>query len=112
MDSQQTRTPDQTLQEIVRRIVAVARPDRIILFGSRARDEARPDSDYDILVMGPTPDDPYHRVLPVYDALVGLRVPKDVVWWTAEEADEWRNVKSHFITTVLREGRVLYERAA
>ncbi|MDO9325800.1 MAG: nucleotidyltransferase domain-containing protein [Methanoregula sp.] len=39
------------LGEIVRRIVACASPEKIILFGSGARDEMGPDSDIDILVI-------------------------------------------------------------
>jgi hypothetical protein len=41
-----------------------------------------------------------------------LGVPKDIVWWTPEEIAEWQGVKSHFINTALREGRVLYENPA
>lgn len=45
-------TIDQSiLDEIVRRIVDVAHPDRIILFGSAARGEMGPDSDLDLLVV-------------------------------------------------------------
>ena len=50
--------------------------------------------------------------MPVYQALAGLGVPKDIVWWTPEEIAEWRGVKTHFINTVLREGIVLYENPA
>jgi hypothetical protein len=41
-----------------------------------------------------------------------MGVAKDIVWWTPEEVAEWRGVRSHFINTVLREGRVLYEKSA
>ena len=101
--TQTTQEQDHVLDEIVRRIVEAVDPDKIILFGSRARGEATPDSDYDILIMAPSPLSPGERTGPVRQALAGMSVPKDVVWWTAQEADEWRNVKSHFITTVLRE---------
>jgi predicted nucleotidyltransferase len=39
------------LQEIVRRIVAAVQPEKIILFGSAARQEMGPDSDLDLLVI-------------------------------------------------------------
>ena len=48
----------------------------------------------------------------LHDALAGTGVAKDIVWWTPEEIDEWKNVRSHFISTVLREGKVLYEKPA
>ncbi len=99
------------LGEIVRRILSVADPDRIILFGSRARGEAAPGSDYDLLVVAPSNRPRLKRALPLVRELADLPVPKDVVWWTPSEIDEWRVVPSHFIATALREGRVLYERA-
>ena len=42
---------DDLLAEIVQRIRAVGDPTKIVLFGSRARDDARPDSDIDILIV-------------------------------------------------------------
>ena len=108
----ETMTDDEVLDEIVRRIVEVADPDKIILFGSRARGEARNGSDYDILVVGDTAEPYSRRTVPVYLSLSGLGISKDVVWWTPEEIDEWRNVRVHFITAVVREGLVIYERAA
>jgi uncharacterized protein len=98
--------------EIVARVRAVVDPCRIILFGSRGRGEAGPRSDYDILIIAPSDQPRWRRTVPVYRALAGLNVPKDVVWWTPDEIEEWRNVKSHFITTAVREGKVLYESAA
>src|SRR5437762_10093287 len=47
---------DETLlDEIVRRVLAVARPDRIILFGSAATGQMTKDSDIDLLVIEPAP---------------------------------------------------------
>ena len=51
------RTPtasDPILAEIVRRLVEAYRPERIYLFGSVARGDAGPDSDYDIMMLCPT----------------------------------------------------------
>ncbi len=100
------------LQEIVRRIVAASDPDRVILFGSRARGDAGPHSDYDLLVVAPSDESPFRRALPLYHELADLPIAKDVVWWTPAEVDEWRTVRSHFVTRAIREGRVLYERTA
>jgi len=103
---------DDTLAEMVRRIRDAADPDRVILFGSRARGEGGPESDFDLLIIAPSLLPRWRRTPPIYRALAGLGVPKDVLWWTPEEVAEWRGVHSHFINTVLREGRVLYERSA
>lgn len=103
---------DPVLAEIVRRIVEAVDPDKVVLFGSRARGQAEPGSDYDIVIIAPSDRPPGRRAGRLYLDLGDLHVPKDVLWWTPEEAAEWRNVRSHFITTALREGRVVYERAA
>jgi hypothetical protein len=62
--------------------------------------------------VAPSDQPRWQRTVPVYRAWAGLGVPKDIVWWTPEEIEEWRGVKSHFINTALREGKVLYENAA
>jgi len=106
------QTEDEVLSEIVRRVVEVADPDKVILFGSRARGDAREDSDYDVLVVAPSDEPRSRRTVPLYMAMGGIAAPHDIVWWTPEEIAEWRNVKSYFVTRATREGRVVYERAA
>ena len=105
-------TNTETLEQITRRIVEGFHPQRLILFGSRARGDERRDSDVDQLIVAPSAEPRWRRAVPVYRALAGLGVPKDIVWWTPEEIAEWRGVKTHFINTVLREGIVLYENPA
>ncbi|MEN6302328.1 MAG: nucleotidyltransferase domain-containing protein [Armatimonadia bacterium] len=100
---------DEVLQEIVRRITEVIKPDKIILFGSQARGDAGPDSDVDLLIIAPSSEPRLHRARAVLRALRGIGVPKDVVWYTQDEVDEWRNVRSHFVNRALREGRLIYE---
>src|SRR5437867_5862601 len=100
----------EVLAEIVRRLVEAVDPDRIILFGSRARGNFRPDSDVDLLLIKPSAAPAHRRVIPAYQAMVGLLVPTDILWRTPEEIEEWSQVPSHFTTRALREGRVLYEK--
>jgi predicted nucleotidyltransferase len=107
-----TSTAVDAIPEMVRRIVETVHPDKVILFGSHARGEARADSDIDLMVIAPSDEPRPERLRPVYRALRGLGVAKDVVWWTQEEIDDWRNVRSHFVNRVLREGRLLYEKPA
>jgi len=100
------------LQQMVDRIRQAIDPHKVILFGSRARGDATPDSDFDLLIVAPSDRPRWQRTPPIYRLLAGLGVPKDVVWWTPEEIAQWRGVKAHFITTALREGKVLYEKPA
>ena len=98
------------LDEIVRRLVEAVDPDRIILFGSRARGDHRPDSDVDLLLVKPSSAPPHRRVIPAYQAMAGLLVPTEILWRTPDEIEDWSQVGSHFTTRALREGRVLYEK--
>lgn len=100
------------ITEMADRIRRAVQPDRIVLFGSRARGGGAPGSDYDLLIVAPSPLPRWRRATPLYRLLAGMGVAKDIVWWTPDEVAEWRGVRSHFINTVLREGRVLYEKSA
>jgi predicted nucleotidyltransferase len=101
---------DELLGEIVRRILATGSPERIVLFGSRARSEARPDSDLDLLIVEQSDLPRYKRAARYLRALIGLFPAKDIVVWTPEEVAEWGGVHNAFITTILREGVTLYEK--
>jgi predicted nucleotidyltransferase len=100
---------DPVLEEVVRRLVEVYHPLRIYLFGSAARGDAGPDSDYDILVV--VPDDAPGELqdcAAAYRVLRGLRVAKDVLVWTQAEFDRRLHLKASLPATVVREGRLLY----
>jgi uncharacterized protein len=87
-------------------------PDKVILFGSRARGDARADSDYDLLIIAESDESRWRRPVPVYLALADVAIPAEVVWWTSEEIEEWSSVRSHYIYRALSEGVVLYEKVA
>ena len=103
---------EEIVSEMTERIRRAVDPDRIVLFGSRARGDSGTHSDYDLLIVAPSPLPRGRRAIAIYRLLAGMGVPKDIVWWTPREVEQWRGVRSHFINAVLREGRVLYERSA
>ncbi|MDI7248349.1 MAG: nucleotidyltransferase domain-containing protein [Bacillota bacterium] len=96
------------LSEATRRIRSVANARLIVLFGSRARGDHRPDSDLDILVVAESDLPRWKRAAPIRRALAGLFPAKDIIVYTPEEVAEWQNVPNAFITTILKEGRILY----
>jgi predicted nucleotidyltransferase len=107
-----TLTPE-LLQQIIDRIVKAVDPEKIVLFGSRARGTHRPDSDIDLFVVVKQSDKPsWHRSSPIDDALSDLRlgVDKEVIVRTPEEIAEWVGASLAVETTALREGKVLYEK--
>jgi predicted nucleotidyltransferase len=99
------------IEEIVRRIVAVFRPRRIILFGSRATGSARQDSDLDLMVEMETSELPADRVR-ASNALFGLRRwPMDLVVYTPQEVQEQRRYRNSFVRVIESQGKVLYEQS-
>ena len=101
----------QLLDEMVNRIREAMQPERIVLFGSRARGTARGNSDFDLLVIKESDEPRYRRSAPLYTRLADLPVEVEVVVYTPEEVRDWSQVPQAFVSTALREGKVLYERA-
>ena len=97
------------IDEMVRRIVRTVHPEKIILFGSRARGEARPDSDIDLLVIADSSKPRHQRAAPLYGAVSDILVAMDILVYTPREVEEWSKVSQAFVTTAVREGQVLYE---
>ena len=97
------------LAEIVRRFRAVGSPRQIVLFGSHARGDARESSDLDLLIIEDSREPRSRRAARYYMALDGIYPETDIVVWTPTEVAEWSAVPGYFITTALREGRILHE---
>lgn len=97
------------IQEMADRIVAHASPIRVVLFGSHARGDAQSDSDVDFLVIQETDLPRPKRSAPLYSLLRGYPCSKDIVVYTPREVADDRNLPHAFVTTALREGKVLYE---
>ena len=101
---------EEVLDEVVARMVAAGEPLQVILFGSRARGDARSGSDYDFLIIENSATPRYRRAAKYRRALFGLIPSKDILVWTTDEAAEWSDVPQALVTTAIREGVILYER--
>lgn len=100
---------DPILAEIVRRLVDALHPDRIYLFGSKARGDAGPDSDYDVLVLVREAREPFYRLSQeAHSLLWDLGVAADVLVWSTDRFDRRAHLRASLPATVLREGRLLY----
>jgi len=96
---------------MVNRIVNQFHPERIILFGSRARGDARPDSDVDFLVVMPVPDSKARQETLIGVALHDFAVAKDIVVSTPEEYAWRKDIIGTIEYPATEEGAVVYVRS-
>ena len=107
-----TAVTEQILDEMVQVIVHEIDPEQVYLFGSRARGNAREDSDVDLLIVDSTSYGPEHsrfeEINRLYQALAAFRVPKDILLYSSEEFAKWQHSLNHVIGRCYREGKLLY----
>ena len=100
---------EQTISEMTQRLAQELKPNRIILFGSRAGGTALPTSDVDLFVIVPrNHETDLQRTLRAHRCLRDFDVPKDVVIRTQEDFDRYGSVIGSLEHHVLTHGRVLY----
>ncbi|MBC9784513.1 nucleotidyltransferase domain-containing protein [Heliobacterium chlorum] len=100
------------VKEMVDRIVNRFQPIKVIIFGSWARGEARPDSDIDILIIMECEKADYLEVMAeIRRELRDFRVPKDIIVANPETIDKFGNMNGYIYVSALTEGLVMYERA-
>ncbi|OGI02999.1 MAG: hypothetical protein A2Y25_03640 [Candidatus Melainabacteria bacterium GWF2_37_15] len=103
--------PDKTIiDKILNAIFKVVIPDRVILFGSQARGDARPDSDYDILVIKAGIENGSEIEGEIYESLFDekVKVVVDVMVATPEIVEKYKNTIGCIIKPALREGKVIH----
>ena len=100
------------IREMTRRIVGQFHPDRIYLFGSQARGDARPDSDVDLLIVMPIAGSKQSKRIDIHVALRDLNIPKDIAIVTPEEYTRYHKIPGTLPRIAEKEGKLLYERAA
>ena len=110
------KTDENTLiQEIVSTIVREANPEIVILFGSRARDDARPESDVDLLIVEKEPFSAQRsrrkETTRLYLALRKIPMVKDLLLYSQEEFEQFKHLNHHIVARAQREGKVLHVRA-
>ena len=97
------------LDDIIRRVVDVAQPERIILFGSAARGEIGRHSDVDLLIVKEGGD--ANLRARIYERLYGVRVAVDAILVSPSDVERYKNSHALVIKPALLEGRVVYEAA-
>lgn len=101
---------DKTIEDIRDLIAQKVSPLKIILFGSHARGDNNKESDLDLLIIMESSLPRHKRSKEIRILLSKYIFGKDILVYTPEEIEEWRGVPDAFITTAIKEGKVLYEK--
>lgn len=101
---------DTPIDRAIEIIVNLTEPEKIILFGSRATGETKPDSDYDLFVI--KKDVPHRRKLAqqIYRSLYGIGIPIDVIVETPDRFETLKDNPFLIYKDIERRGKVLYEK--
>jgi predicted nucleotidyltransferase len=99
-----------TLDDIIHRIVEVAHPEKIILFGSAARGEMGPHSDIDLLIIKGGAD-ALDLMAEIYRNLRGVGAAVDAIVVRPEDVERFKDSHALVIKPALKEGRVVYDAA-
>jgi uncharacterized protein len=102
---------ESVLREVVRRVLTVVKPVRIILFGSAATGQMTRDSDIDLLIVEPTAGHRHAESVAITDAIGDVRFAVDVKIISAERFEATKNIIGGIAYPAYRYGRVLYEAA-
>lgn len=100
---------DSLTSEIVRRILTVARPDRIILFGSAATGQMTRDSDIDLLIVETAPANRHQESVKIRSAIGDIDYPVDVIVIPTERFEATKHIFGGIAYPAHKYGRVLYE---
>jgi predicted nucleotidyltransferase len=102
---------EETLQQIINRIVELANPDRVILFGSAATGEMTADSDIDVLVVESQVSNTRRESIRLRAALEDVPFPIDVIVMSRQRFDDTKDVIGGVAYPAHKYGKVLYEAA-
>jgi predicted nucleotidyltransferase len=99
------------IDEIIRRILGVSKPDRIIMFGSAAAGQMTRDSDIDLLILEADPEDKRENSVRIRQSLRGMGYPFDILVMSTERFEESKNVIGGIAYPAHKYGKVIYEAA-
>lgn len=99
------------IEEALRRIVEVAHPLKAILFGSRARSQAKADSDVDLMVIEEHVQHTADETARLYRRLGDPRLTADIVVVEREKSVYWKDTPGNVYFEAAQDGRTLYEAA-
>jgi predicted nucleotidyltransferase len=106
-----TKTLESVVNRIVARILEVAKPTKIILFGSAARGKMTENSDLDLLVVVPAGVHRRRTAQKIYRNLIGVGFAADIIVVTEDDVERFRGHQGMIIMPAMEEGKTLYAAA-
>ena len=100
---------NEIIEELKMIIIRNEMPDKIILFGSYAKGTASEDSDLDLMVIKESNVPRPYRGKETRKQLSKFVIPKDIIFYTPQEIDEYKDIPSSFVADVLQTEKVIYE---
>ena len=100
-----------SLEKAIKIIVKIAKPDKIILFGSHARGNDKPESDYDLLVLKRGVIKKRALVQKIYLSFKDVGAPIDVIVADLEKYEQLKNDPYLIYSEVAKTGRMVYEKS-
>lgn len=97
------------VSEIVKRILGISKPQRIILFGSAAAGLMTKDSDIDLLVLESRLGDNRRESVRIRQAVRGLGYPFDIIVMANKRFEETKNVIGGIAYPANKYGKVIYD---
>ncbi len=106
------RAIESLLEKFLNRVLERYSPEKILLFGSYASDDAGPDSDIDLLIVMDTEGSSRQKANEIDLLMSDRSVPMDFLVLTPEQYERQKNLIGTLVYEAEREGKVIYERAA
>jgi len=100
---------EEEIRSVVQRIIAAAKPSKVILIGSYARGEADEDSDLDLMVIEPSVENVGREMVRLHRAAGDIGIGVDVLVYSEEDAARRGKVPGTIVYWALKEGEVVYD---
>ena len=103
------RIPKKAIDDVIRQIADKFKPEKIILFGSYARGNPRPESDVDLLIVMDTPLREVQQEILIQKNLEMDLFGLDLIVQTPRKLQERVALGDSFLREILRDGIIVYE---